>query len=236
MESDLSRRLSGNVELAPLMEGINMRIYQYLKEPSSAAPARGAGKSQPAVTNATHAQLVAFRNSGDQLRDEGKLDDALAAYGSALAIAKRLAEQSPTDVQVQFDLVISYEGEAGVLYSKERFDEAFADYNKGLAIAASRADWIAANRSWLSGVAFCRNGIGRIYLAQKKPAIAAGYFDTYREHSGHPRAGRSRESQLWSRPSHRPCEPGIVHGHHHAGWKNEGGELAKSRGREPRIP
>jgi len=113
---------------------------------------------------------------GDVLRAQGKLPEALAAYQQGLAIAKRLADQDPSNAGWQRDLATAYDRMGDVLRTQGRLPEGLAAYQQGLAITKRLADQDPSNAGWQRDLSLSYNRTGQAFRTQGKlPEALAAY-------------------------------------------------------------
>jgi tetratricopeptide (TPR) repeat protein len=104
---------------------------------------------------------LSYGRTGEAFRAQGKLSETLAAYQQGLTIAKRLADQDPSNADWQRDLSVGYEKVADILVAQGKLPEALAAYQQGLAIAKRLADQNPSNAGWQRDliVAYYRIGL-----------------------------------------------------------------------------
>jgi tetratricopeptide (TPR) repeat protein len=115
---------------------------------------------------------------GDVLRAQGKLPEALAAYQQGLAIAKRLADQDPSNAGWQRDLATAYDRMGDVLRTQGRLPEGLAAYQQGLAITKRLADQDPSNAGWQQDLAAAYDRMGDVRRAEGSFPEA---LDTYQQ-------------------------------------------------------
>jgi tetratricopeptide (TPR) repeat protein len=114
--------------------------------------------------------------AGDVLVAQGKLEEALEAYGSNLAIRERLASADPSNTQQQRDLSIYHNKVGDVLMAQGKPDEALQTYNDSLAIMKRLVATDATNTGWQRDLSISYERLGNVLAAQGKLAEALRVF------------------------------------------------------------
>jgi tetratricopeptide (TPR) repeat protein len=115
---------------------------------------------------------VAHEWVGDELRDQGKLDEALVSYLASLAIRERLANAQPSNTRWQSDVSVAQNRIGDVLHNQGKLDEALASYLASLAIRERLAAAEPSNTRWLSDLSSSHSRIGSVLVSQGKFAEA----------------------------------------------------------------
>ena len=79
---------------------------------------------------------------------QGKLQDALDAYGKSLTIAKRLADEDKSNLDWQRELSVSYEKFGDGLAAQGRIRQALEVYEESLQIRRNLAEQDKSNSTW----------------------------------------------------------------------------------------
>lgn len=128
---------------------------------------------------ALHQRTAALSNIGNILRAKGHLNEGLAAYQAALAIAKRLAQQDPANAEWQRNLAFNHERIGDVRRAQGDFAGALATYQITLAIRQRLTQQQApANPEWQRDLAFSYERIGDVRRAQGDFADALAAYQT----------------------------------------------------------
>ena len=119
---------------------------------------------------------ISYERGGDALVDQGKSEEALAAYRKALAIVQTVVDGDSGNTGAQSLLAIEYAKTGDVLlYQQRKYDEAFAAYQVSLAIRQKLVDREQGNAEWQGSLAISYERVGDVLLAQGKreEALAA---------------------------------------------------------------
>ncbi len=110
----------------------------------------------------------ALLNLGNVLTDQGKLEEALTSYGSALNIRERLATGTASDPDLQADVAATHRRIGLALEAQGRLPEALAAHEQALAIRQRLAARDPSNPVWQAEVAASYNNIGVVLYKQVK--------------------------------------------------------------------
>lgn len=122
-----------------------------------------AGKSGSLVERARVHCLL-----GDVLQAQGKLTEALAAYGEDLRISVKLAEQDSANAGWQRDLAATRTRVASVLAAQGKLMEAEAMFEEALRINAKLVEQYPTNTDWQEDLAVAYSRLGCVLEAQGK--------------------------------------------------------------------
>lgn len=103
---------------------------------------------------------------GDVLRDQGRLQEALDTYQSALAVRKSLVGLHPRHLELQRDLCVSHNKVGEALRAQGRFPEALTAYRAALAMAKDLVERGPGNTEWKNDLAIVHGNIGEVLRAQ----------------------------------------------------------------------
>jgi tetratricopeptide (TPR) repeat protein len=133
-----------------------------------------------------------YYHVGDVLIDLARPQDALQAYGKALAIAAHLATMDPTNARWDSDKNLAYQKIATAQIALGRNEDALDSYRQGGAILEKRAAAEPANTTWQRSLSVSYDKIGALladmgryqdalvdYQAATRltPSDAAGYWN-----------------------------------------------------------
>jgi tetratricopeptide (TPR) repeat protein len=113
---------------------------------------------------------------GDVLQAQGKLVEALTAFGEFLAISRRLAAQDPSNVGRQRELAVAHSRVGDVLQAQGKLTEAQAAFGEFLAILRRLAAQDPSNAGWQSELAGAHSKVGDVLQAQGKLGEAQAAF------------------------------------------------------------
>ena len=91
---------------------------------------------------------TALRNLGGVFTDQGNLEQAVAAYGGSLAIAKDLVVRNPGDLEAVFLLARAHSGMALVELTRDDPDNALASYKEAVNYLRSLIAAEPSNTEW----------------------------------------------------------------------------------------
>jgi tetratricopeptide (TPR) repeat protein len=115
-------------------------------------------------------------NLGDVRVAQGKLQEALDAYQTALVIAKRLADEDKSNPDWQRNLASSYEEVGDVLLAQGKLQDALDLYQQCLAITKRLAKQDKSDSRWQHDLGASYEKVGDVLLAQGKLQESLGLY------------------------------------------------------------